>query len=48
MQDRIVFTPNDETRIYRYKIPGSLGRVFSGLAYPQMMVDAGGIEPPTS
>ena len=48
MRDRIVFTPNRETRMYRYAIPGSLGRFFSGLACPKELVDAGGIEPPTS
>ena len=48
MRDRIVFTPEQDTRFYRYVIPGSLDRFFSGLAYPRMLVDAGGIEPPTS
>jgi site-specific DNA recombinase len=48
VRGRIVFTPNADTRGYRYAIPGSLARVFNGLANPQEVVDAGGIEPPTS
>ena len=43
MTDRIVFTPQPETRSYRFSIPGDLSRFFNGLVCPQGMAFPRGI-----
>ncbi len=34
---RIVFTPDRETGLYRFTVPGILGNFFSGIVQPQGM-----------
>ena len=45
MTDRIVFTPQPETRSYRFSIPGDLSRFFNGLVCPPGMASPAGFEP---
>jgi hypothetical protein len=37
LRDRIVFTPDPSTRIYRFRFPGDLYQFFSGLVCPQAL-----------